>query len=135
MATASLLSVPIGDNFAVLGLLDRGIPARSLASLADALKISVPGLATAVRIPKRTLERRLASNAKLEVGEAERAVRLARLFALAKDVFEDRDEAAAWFHEPLAVLGGRTPLELSGTEPGAREVEQTLGRIEHGVFA
>ena len=43
--------------------------------------------------------------------------------------------AAAWFGEPLSVLGGQTPLDLCATEAGAREVEQTLGRIEHGVFA
>jgi putative toxin-antitoxin system antitoxin component (TIGR02293 family) len=49
-------------------------------------------------------------------------------------VFEDRDEAAAWFSEPLNELGGKTPLECCALEAGAREVEETLGRIEHGVF-
>jgi putative toxin-antitoxin system antitoxin component (TIGR02293 family) len=95
----------------------------------------MPTLAAAVLIPQRTLERRLAVNSILKTDEAERALRLARLFAKAKDVFEDGNEAAAWFAEPLSVLDGKTPLELCATEAGAREVEQTLGRIEHGVFA
>jgi uncharacterized protein (DUF2384 family) len=32
-------------------------------------------------------------------------------------------------------LGGKTPLEYADTEPGAREVEDLLGRLEHGVFS
>jgi uncharacterized protein (DUF2384 family) len=27
-----------------------------------------------------------------------------------------------------------TPLQMTATEPGAREVERVLGRIEHGIF-
>ena len=34
----------------------------------------------------------------------------------------------------LRELGGRTPLQMTATEPGAREVERVLGRIEHGIF-
>ena len=32
-------------------------------------------------------------------------------------------------------LGGATPLDFAKTEPGAREVENVLGRLEHGVFS
>jgi putative toxin-antitoxin system antitoxin component (TIGR02293 family) len=135
MPNIALLTIRYDDNLHVVDVLKRGIPARALASLAEALKLTMPTLAAAVLIPQRTLERRLAVNSVLKTDEAERALRLARLFARAKDVFEDGDEAAEWFGEPLAVLGGQTPLELCATEAGAREVEQTLGRIEHGVFA
>jgi putative toxin-antitoxin system antitoxin component (TIGR02293 family) len=135
MPNIALLTIRYDDNLHVVDVLKRGIPARALASLAEALKLTMPTLAAAVLIPQRTLERRLAVNSVLKTNEAERALRLARLFAKAKDVFEDGDEAAEWFGEPLSVLGGHTPLELCATEAGAREVEQTLGRIEHGVFA
>ena len=135
MPNIALLTIRYDDNLHVVDVLKRGIPARALASLAEALKLTLPTLAAAVLIPQRTLERRLADNAVLKTDEAERALRLARLFAKAKEVFEDGGEAAAWFGEPLSVLGGQTPLELCATEAGAREVEQTLGRIEHGVFA
>lgn len=30
-------------------------------------------------------------------------------------------------------LGNKTPLELAKTEPGAKLIEQVLGRIEHGI--
>ena len=135
MPNISLLSIRYDDNLHVVDVLKRGIPARALVSLAEALKLTMPTLAAAVLIPQRTLERRLAANSVLKPDEAEGALRLARLFVKAKNVFENRDEAAEWFGEPLSVLGGQTPLQLCATEAGAREVEQTLGRIEHGVFA
>jgi putative toxin-antitoxin system antitoxin component (TIGR02293 family) len=55
--------------------------------------------------------------------------------AKAREVFEDASAAADWLTEPLRALGGHTPVELCATDAGAREVEQTLSRIEHGVFS
>jgi putative toxin-antitoxin system antitoxin component (TIGR02293 family) len=135
MATTTLTAFPFEDNLRVAALVQRGVPARALSGLAEALGVSLPTLAAAVKIPRRTLERRLAGDRLLKADEADRAVRVARLLAKANEVFEDEAEAAAWFGEPLGVLGGLSPLACCATEAGAREVEQTLGRIEHGVFA
>lgn len=135
MPNANLLAIPYDDNFKVVAALERGIPARALAGLAKVLKLTLPILAAAVAIPQRTLERRLANDALLSKDEAERALRVGRLIAKATEVFEDKDEAAEWFVEPLGTLRGKRPLDLCATEAGAREVEQILGRIEHGVFS
>jgi uncharacterized protein (DUF2384 family) len=35
----------------------------------------------------------------------------------------------------VRALGGRSPLDFAQTEPGAREVENVIGRLEHGVFS
>ena len=50
-------------------------------------------------------------------------------------VFEDAQAALNWMQSPNASLGGVTPLSLLDTEIGADSVLDTLGRIEHGVFA
>ena len=50
-------------------------------------------------------------------------------------MFEDSERAHRWLKEPQRGLGNRTPLSLLGTEAGAREVEDLLGRIEYGVFS
>ncbi len=42
--------------------------------------------------------------------------------------------AADWLTTPKRFLGGQTPLAFADTEPGAWEVMQALGRLEHGVF-
>jgi putative toxin-antitoxin system antitoxin component (TIGR02293 family) len=60
---------------------------------------------------------------------------VARIFALAEEVLEDRTQAGEWLASPQAGLGGRVPLELLETEAGTRAVEDELLRIEHGFVA
>jgi putative toxin-antitoxin system antitoxin component (TIGR02293 family) len=40
-----------------------------------------------------------------------------------------------WLNSPNHGLGGRTPLQMAQTEAGSREVENLIGRLEHGVFS
>lgn len=49
------------------------------------------------------------------------------------DVFGDQDDARTWLRRPQWGLGGAIPLEYARTDPGAREVEALLDRIEYGV--
>ncbi len=63
------------------------------------------------------------------------AQRQAKVIARAEDLFESKANAARWLKSPLRLLGGKTPLEMTETSSGAREVEQLLGRIEHGVVS
>ncbi len=51
------------------------------------------------------------------------------------EVFESDEAAREWFRSPQPALGGSTPLAFADVEPGAREVERLLGRIEQGVFS
>lgn len=60
---------------------------------------------------------------------------LVRIAVLAGVVFEDQQRAIAWLTTPQGGLGNRVPFELIQTEPGAQEVYDLLGRIEHGVFS
>ncbi len=50
-------------------------------------------------------------------------------------MLEGEEAAREWLKSPLPALAGKTPLEFADTEPGAQEVEDLLGRIEHGVFS
>jgi putative toxin-antitoxin system antitoxin component (TIGR02293 family) len=63
-------------------------------------------------------------------------LRVSRLLDRAVALFEN-DEVAArrWLTRPNRGLGGRTPLEFSRTEVGAREVEVLIGRLEYGLVA
>jgi putative toxin-antitoxin system antitoxin component (TIGR02293 family) len=58
-----------------------------------------------------------------------------RLYALAKKVFVTDENTRGWFHGRIRALGGKTPIEFARTEPGAREVEDLIGRIEDGIFS
>jgi|SRR5690349_14683101 putative toxin-antitoxin system antitoxin component (TIGR02293 family) len=86
-------------------------------------------------IPSRTRRHRETRKEALTVEESDRLVRLARTQALAEDVFGNREKANKWLRESLAILDGRSPLEMARTETGARIIEQILGKIAWGAAA
>ena len=87
-----------------------------------------------VVIPARTRYRRERKQP-LTVEESDRLVRLARVQALAEDVFGDARKANEWLRQGLGIFDGKAPLELARTEAGARVVEQVLGKIDWGAAA
>ena len=83
--------------------------------------------------PRRTLQRREATGQSLSTEEADKVVRVARVFARAGQVFAN-GYASSWLREPKETLGDRIPLQLLETELGAQAVEEQLIAIDHGIF-
>ena len=115
-------------------LIRQGIPAAAVDSLLTAIHVSRSDLARLLGIPQRTLARRKREGT-LNSEESSKLLRVARVVARAAEVFEDTDAALDWLKAPNAALQRRTPLSLLDTDIGAESVLDTLGRIEHGVFA
>src|SRR5713101_4408668 len=86
-------------------------------------------------IPERTQRHRKAKREPLTIEESDRLVRLTRIQALAEDVFGDAEKANRWLREGLGILGGKPPLEVAQTEPGAGVIEQILAKIDWGAAA
>ena len=57
-----------------------------------------------------------------------------RIVARAIEVLGDKDKALRWLQAPVRVLGNQTPVSLLSTAEGLARVEDTLGRIEHGIW-
>jgi putative toxin-antitoxin system antitoxin component (TIGR02293 family) len=102
--------------------------------LTPGLDIDMEKLASVLGISKATLHRRKAER-RLEPAESDRALRFARLLGKAVTVFGGLEEARHWLTSPQFGLNGAVPLTYAGTELGAREVENLLGRIEYGVYS
>lgn len=79
------------------------------------------------------LSHRRAQRSRLTVEESDRAVRLARVKALAEEAFSDTRKADLWLHRELSVLDGRRPIDLVRTQVGARMVEDLLASIVWGA--
>lgn len=114
--------------------LKSGLPAESFDRLQEQLDVSARELADVVGIASRTLARRKRSG-RFAPDESERVLRIARLYERAAVVLGGEERAQRWLKQPKRALGGRDPLHYADTEPGAREVEDLLGRLEHGVFS
>lgn len=126
------------DSFDTSRLVDRiskGLPYRACERFQNNLQITGNQLATLLQIPLRTLSRRK-EQGRLKPDESDRLIRASRIVGQAAELFEgDFEGARAWLDEPNPALGGVSPMEMSETEVGAREVEGLITRLEHGVFA
>jgi len=111
-----------------------GLPFQELEELQASLKVPMDQLLPRLDISKATLHRRKAAG-RLEPGESDRVLRFARLLGRAVEVMESEESARQWLSAPQTGLGGAVPLDYAGTEVGAREVEDLLGRIEYGVYS
>jgi putative toxin-antitoxin system antitoxin component (TIGR02293 family) len=136
MSSAALFkSYPLEDDLAMAALILAGLPIAVLKRVGAFLGLRAVKVGSLININEKTLERRLKADARLKPDESERVARLMRIISLATATLESEDNARQWLQRPLRELKGQSPLRMTATEPGAREVERILGRIEHGVFA
>ena len=126
---------PTPHSFAELDdFVSSGLPKQALKASVDHICISAEDRKQLLYqiIPEATYKRR---RDKLTADESERAERLARVFATTQYVWNSDDDARAFLHAPHAMLQGRTPLDVSMTELGARRVEDLLWKLYYGIAA
>jgi putative toxin-antitoxin system antitoxin component (TIGR02293 family) len=116
-------------------LVERGLPASSFGSMAAAYDLTNRRLAQLTHIPARTIDRRIAEQQRLRVDESDRLTRVARVFAIAAELFGTKEAVDRWLTTPNIALDGAKPIDELSTELGAREVEDMIGRISDGIFA
>jgi putative toxin-antitoxin system antitoxin component (TIGR02293 family) len=119
----------------LIKFLATGLPISELNTLQQFLDLPAEKLAPMLGISKATFHRRKGSGAKLNPAVSDRVIRYARLLGKAAQVFGDLHDAKRWLNSPQFGLGGETPIDYAKSEFGAREVENLLGRIEHGVYS
>ena len=111
-----------------------GLPMVEFEALQELLGLGAEELAGHLSISRSTLIRRRKAR-RLDMQESDRLLRYARLYASAVEVLGEAASAREWLRSPARALGYISPLEFAETEAGAREAENLLGRIEHGVFS
>ena len=112
-----------------------GLPIVSVERAVMALNMPRSVLTNALGLSERTIARRLKMGILLPPDESAKMIRLAKVFSRAVEVFEDPQAASAWLTTENASLGKIKPLSLLDTEIGGEIVLDTLGRLEHGIFA
>jgi putative toxin-antitoxin system antitoxin component (TIGR02293 family) len=111
-----------------------GLPARLARELAQRMDLTMQDMAGLLRLNPRTLQRRLDDDV-LSLGESERLWELSQLFFRAVAVLGSEPGAVHWLKNPIQALGGETALSYARTSVGVRELDDILGRIEHGVYS
>lgn len=63
-----------------------------------------------------------------------KAVRQARIVALADCVFGDPEKAQHWLTKSRPRFDGFSPMQMAETDTGARQVEEILWQLMEGLF-
>jgi putative toxin-antitoxin system antitoxin component (TIGR02293 family) len=132
---AKIIGLRASDKIELSNQVIRGFPFKAFVTLMKTMHLTNQQLADLVQISERTLTRRR-KEGKLKSDESERLLRFSRLFTMALELFDgDRSAAQDWLSTKNRALQGQSPLEESRTEIGAREVENLIIRLEHGVIS
>lgn len=116
-------------------LVREGLPSAVVERLAKAFDTSIDVIQRIIGVSRATGTRQRSQRAPLRPLSSDRAFRLASVYTLAEHVFEDAENARAWFKEPNRALHGEAPLDLLDTEAGTQDVVRLLRRIEYGVYS
>jgi putative toxin-antitoxin system antitoxin component (TIGR02293 family) len=118
----------------LIAVVKRGLRTTTVQAVIEELGARPAEVLPALRIARRTMERRKASG-RLLPQESERVYRLAKVLAFAESVLGTKERARHWLTAPNRALGSVSPLSLIDTEAGVDEVTNVLGRIEFGVYS
>ena len=132
---AILLGLPNLDWPQLLRAVEHGLGYEAFERLRESAGLPADDVSRWLQLASRTLARRK-QQGRFGPEESDRLLRAARLLGRAIELFEGDVEAAReWLVTTQPALGNETPLEIARTDVGSREVENLIGRIEHGVFS
>ena len=131
----NFLGIKAKGTMQLVQAISNGFSFSTLERVRKETGLPMEQLAVSIGMSPRTLTRRKKEK-KLSAAESDRLVTVSRVLAQAVELFEgDKEKALRWFMQSNRALGKLTPLEMARTETGAREVENLIGRLEHGVFS
>lgn len=119
--------------FDLAEIVEKGLPVDSLALLKE--KGLTFSEISEIVISPRTLKHRKARGEHLSHEETDRMVRVARIVALAENVFGVHAKALLWLRSADGRIGGRSPLSMLQTDAGGRLIESMLWQIDEGVYS
>lgn len=133
--TFQVTGIAPANRAEMLETIRQGLHFGAVEQLELALQASRKEIAAVLSIPVSTLTRRK-NEGRLHSDESDRVVRVAHLADAAIAMMHgDQNAALNWLRTPLDILGNETPLMRASTELGARDVEDLIGRLRHGVFS
>jgi putative toxin-antitoxin system antitoxin component (TIGR02293 family) len=131
------LGLASADKVDLVTEIRQGFSVSVIDKLVGELDIPQQTLLQTITLSSATLTRRRAQKQqRLTPLESDRVYRVATAYRAALELFEgDRKAARSWLNEPSKALGGNSPLQHLDTEAGADEVQDLIGRLEHGVIS
>lgn len=113
----------------------KGVSANLIRAVRVAFDLQERKLEELLNASISTLERCRRAQRPLDFVASERLDRIAAVCLLAEGVLESRDAVLRWMSNPNQSLGGGTPVLLSETEIGSKQVRRVLRALDWGDSA
>ncbi|MBT9392305.1 DUF2384 domain-containing protein [Hymenobacter sp. NST-14] len=125
----------VRNEMDLLAVAIKGISVQAVRALQRHLGFSNREMSAVLGVSESTLTRREQTRKPLTLDEGEKAIQLSAVLAKGMEVFEDEQELHFWLNSPIPALGGQKPKHLLHSVIGRAQVQDVLGRIEHGHFS
>lgn len=129
IAVGKLAGVSLESSMDEVRLTQNGVACEAIDRLKD---LGTPNTTLRWIIKPRTLSTRKNNQKHLTPDETERWLRVAKIQALALEVFEGQEKANSWLQKPKRKFGDHSASVLIQCEAGAQLVEDTLNQIDSG---
>ena len=109
------------------------LPWSSVANMSTRLGVQPAVLLEIIGVSERTALRRK-EEGYLKPDEADRLLRVARIYEEALQAFGDEEMAVGWLSDKLPLFYGESPLSFLSSDAGTQRVSRELMRIRMGEF-
>ncbi|MES2797764.1 MAG: antitoxin Xre/MbcA/ParS toxin-binding domain-containing protein [Bacteroidota bacterium] len=128
------LTSPLDNTSQMINYARQGINMKYLSNLSEKLSLNLQEIGNILHVSLRTLQR-YAPTKVLDSDASSKVLNLASLQNHGIEVFGSEEAFANWLKTEIPSLDNKTPLSYLDTPFGFQLIDQTLGRIEHGLFA
>lgn len=132
------MGLPLFKNHSLdelIHLSRQGLTPETFEEIVALLPFSLHEWARFIGVSERTLIRARKENKNLGTVASDKVIRIAQLYQKGTEIFRDEKKFCKWLDAPIMVVGGEKPKNLLDTSFGLELVDDTLGQIEHGIFA
>jgi putative toxin-antitoxin system antitoxin component (TIGR02293 family) len=109
-----------------------GFPASLLKDAGQYFDVPAQRIRAIVRLPETTAHTLSKRGARMDAASSERLWRLADVMSIAREIFDDEEQAKLWLRTPNLSFHDTAPMDYLDTEPGAIAVRQVLNAIATG---
>lgn len=122
-----------GTTQSLISLSRHGVSSAQLNLLRQKTGLDLQTFSDILHVSPRTLQKK-AGYDNMGLSVSEKALQLARLYAMGEDVFGSSQQFANWLHSNVPSLGNVKPVSLLDTSFGFELIQDELGRIAHGIL-
>ncbi|MGV3590030.1 MAG: type II toxin-antitoxin system Xre/ParS family antitoxin [Adhaeribacter sp.] len=135
LAKTNLAAIADQDVYTLIQSVRAGLPFNLYQELVATMPFTLTDWATYLHLSERTLQRYKKEEATFDAPQSEKILEILLLIKKGTEVFEDKENFAAWLEASNVALGHVKPKDLLDSSFGINLLREELIRIEHGVLA